>query len=147
MTTFRRGDLVTIEAEVIGDPFDTTDGKPMVEVRIGDLHRFYAETKHILMKTPKIDVRDIVEWQSISETWRGEVMAVAEGHAWISMGDGNYSTVWLPKIARIDPPPMIAVEISEDEAAAIREAGPGPVVPRADGGANIVTKQTLPEAS
>lgn len=119
--SFRKGDIVTVEAEVVGEPFAGSDGRETVDVRISDLHRCYVETKHLLMKTPKIVVGDIVEWESSQATWRGEVLAVSEGHAWVSMGDGNYSTVWLPKIARFDPSPTIvdvAVSVLGDIAAA-----------------------------
>lgn len=98
MTTFRNGDVCTIEV-VVTSRFNETQ----VCVKPVDGYQdIYVKPRDLTMLRPKFEVGDRVEWGADLE-WCGHILSIAEDHAWISRGGGDYATVWLPNLRRIEP--------------------------------------------
>lgn len=139
MTTFRKGDVCTIQVVV-----ESVYG---IGIRIRHVDSYtdiHVKPKDLTMVRPQFEVGDLVEWGSSKTLFCGEILSIAEDHAWISRGDGEYATVWLPNLRRLDPEPA-AVTATESTYVAMEVAmsateDPDPIpdleprVPRFDGG-------------
>lgn len=101
MSKFRKGDTVTVVA-IVESAFSECDLRLRMPEHYADI---YAKEGHVTMLRPHIEVGDMIEWDASEKTWSGEVLAIADDHAWVSLGDGNYSTVWLSNVRRLDVPP------------------------------------------
>lgn len=131
MTTFRKGDVCTIEV-VVTSRFNETQ----VCVKPVDGYQdIYVKPRDLTMLRPKFEVGDRVEWKSSGDYYRGEVLAISGEHLWIDRSEGNYATVWAEIATRIEPEP----DFDEIEDAPAADEEPQlipdlePRVPRFDG--------------
>lgn len=102
MTKFRKGDQVTIVA-IVESAFSECDLRLRMPEHYADI---YAKEGQVTMLRPHIEVGDRIAWDASEKTWSGEVLAIADDHAWVSLGDGNYSTVWLSNVRRLGDEPV-----------------------------------------
>lgn len=130
MTTFRNGDVCTIEV-VVESVYGTG-----IRVRHVDSYTdIHVKPKDLTMVRPQFEVGDRVEWKAYEKTWSGHVLSIANDHLWIDNGNGSFSTVWTSKATRLDPDP----DFDEIEEAPTADA-PAPIpdleprVPRFDDG-------------
>lgn len=100
--TFRTGDLVLIQAEVVSNPFEY-QGKMTAKLRIEPFNDVFVQVTDLKMARPNIRVGDTVEWMSGGSPYRGEVLAISGEHLWVGRDCGSYSTVWMSNAARLDP--------------------------------------------
>lgn len=101
MPKFRKGDVVSIDVVVESNPFGQGD----VRVRThGGYTDIYAKASQLTMKRPMIEVGDTVRCPT-NGTATATVLSVAEEHVWVSLGNGDYATWWVPKVERVEPEP------------------------------------------
>lgn len=130
MTTFRKGDVCTIEV-VVESVYRTGIRVHHVD-SYTDIH---VKPKDLTMVRPKFEVGDNVLWvtgaDGIGSGYRGHVLSIYEDHLWVDLGAGNFATVWTGKATRLDPEPdPEPVAVAEDPAP-IPDLEPR--VPRFDG--------------
>jgi hypothetical protein len=102
MTTFRKGDKVSVTGIVMYDP---SPGKNIF-IDVGASKDIWVDPDSIQLVQAYFEVGDECSWPgSLDQTMTGTALAISNGHAWIDMGDGQYCTRLLTKIDRIDSYP------------------------------------------
>jgi hypothetical protein len=104
---YRKGDTVSIKGVVEYNQREDKD----VFVRVHG-HTHMISSEELTMVSPLFEVGDSVMWpapnQPRSDVFQyGTILAIADDHAWISIGAGDYCTRLLFSIQR--------VEISEND--------------------------------
>jgi hypothetical protein len=100
MGKFRKGDRVTVEA-IIASEHVLDRGS--IRVEFGDhMGDAFVNVASLTMKQPVIKVDDLITCFE-QGTGVATVLAVANEHAWVDLGGGNFATWWLPKVERVDP--------------------------------------------
>jgi hypothetical protein len=100
MAKFRKGDVVSLEV-IVESHFQGNDVRLRLEAGYQDI---YAKADQIRMVRPDIKVEDTIEWEVGGIINSGEVIGVADDHAWVKYGDGNFATVALKFASRVDLP-------------------------------------------
>jgi len=129
MTTFRKGDVCTIQVAIDSVIFEA-NGIKCIRVKI-DGEFVYVDPAALKMVRTQFEVGDRVGWKSAGDYYRGEVLAISGEHLWIDRGEGNYATVWTGLATRLDPDPDFD-EIADDPSSPIPDLEPR--VPRFDDG-------------
>ncbi|ESZ60686.1 hypothetical protein NL532_24305 [Mesorhizobium sp. C120A] len=115
MTTFRKGDVVTIVGTI--DSGYQTDGK--IKVRIEPYSDVYANVADLKMVRPIIEVGDMVTYPA--EGYRaGKILAILNGWCWVNVENGLGGSElfsWpLSCLNRADPEPEIEAAPVSDAA-------------------------------
>jgi len=102
MTKFRKGDVVSLTATVSHD-YDEADEKRVFVKVDGEFRDLWLPPDALTMVRPLFEVNDSVTWKDYetSPACHGTILAIQDGHAWISHGDGNYCTRLLTAITRV----------------------------------------------
>lgn len=103
MGKFRTGDLVSINLVVESLAFNN-GGDIRLRMPDGGYQDYYAKVSDLAMVKPKFESGDTVTWSLPDglKQFVGDVLSIAEDHLWISLGEGNYATVWAGSAMRVD---------------------------------------------
>lgn len=100
MTKFRKGDRVSLMGTV---SHHMTADETRVFIAVDGHHtELWIEPIYTKVVQQAIEVGQTVRWIVNQTDWFGDVLAIADGHAWISRGNGEYSTVMLEKLQRTE---------------------------------------------
>jgi hypothetical protein len=95
--SYRKGDKVSIFG-IIKHRQSSEDTQVAIEV-IGYYQTIWLELEHLTLVTPLFEVGDKCTW---GDHGRGDILSIANDHAWIITAGGDYCTRLLTSIERVD---------------------------------------------
>jgi hypothetical protein len=98
VTKFRKGDVLLLKVTVKHDT-NAEDGEITV-MQVDGYAPIYAKVADTELVHQFIEIGDRVLWTGRSDEDFGTVLAVANDHAWIDLGGGDYCTRTLSSIYR-----------------------------------------------
>jgi len=117
MSKFRKGDIVTVEATIDRDVFSSGE-RPCIKIIIAPYHDVYVDPATLTMKRPIFEIGDVVTWKVDGLVYRGHVLSIHGNHVWVDRGDGEFATVWVDKLTRVEPEPDTVADVEEAPPAA-----------------------------
>lgn len=100
---FREGDIVSIEAVVKYNAEDKEDVALSIK---GSYETVFLSLRFVTITKPLFKIGDDVSWDSPSTVVGGGViLAIANEHAWIELGGGDYCTRMLSTLTRNEVKP------------------------------------------
>lgn len=100
---FRKGDIVTIQAEVAEDGFRDGEIRVIPDGMWSGSTYHYAKVDKLTLVKPKFEVGDEVAWRVAGLGYRGHILSIHGDHAWVDCGHGEFSTVWVDMLTRVEP--------------------------------------------
>ena len=102
MAKFRKGDVVTVEG-VVESAYDGMK----LKIVLPDYQSLYVDRDQVTMRQENIEVGDEVQQYDkndfLMEGCTGKVIAVHCEELWVLSKNGRASTMWVRRVARIDP--------------------------------------------
>ncbi len=96
---FRKGDIVSMQGAIKYD----ADDKERVFVRVdGSTEELWVKQEILTLVQPHFEVGDQASWRIGEGFQYGTVIGLANDHAWIDLGGGDYCTRTLSSIGRVE---------------------------------------------